>query len=489
MSRRKSGRKNQSSTNKVPLKRRAAKSGQPSASQATRRGGLPVNNAPEPIDGFSLVNANAAGIDIGASTHFVAVPEGRDPAANVRSFGSFTADLEGIVAWLTQCKITTVAMESTGIYWIPLYELLESRGFEVFLVEPRQIKKFRRKTDVLDSQWIQTLHSFGLLSGSFRPTEDVVVLRSYVRQRATLVMQTAGHIQRMQKALEQMNIKLTEVLSDIVGVSGLAIIDAILRGERDPQKLAELRHDSCSNDEATIAMALQGTWREEHLFALKQSVDLYRYVLDKIAEADRRIEACLLTFEERGSESDLPKPKRRSSKKKHDIVFEGRKLLHRMCGYDLTTIDGIGEQAALLIVSEIGTDMTRWPTEKHFVSWLCLCPELNKSGGKRQKKRKSKTQSSTNRVATVLRVGAQSLFNSKCSLGAFGRRLRSRDGAPVAVTAMARKLAIIIYRMLRDGQPYVDRGAEYYDARYRERVIKNLQRKAASLGLQVTSAA
>lgn len=489
MSRRKSGRKNQSSSNKVSLKNRAAKSGQPAANQSARRGGLPVNNAPEPIDGFSLVEPNAAGIDIGASTHFVAVPEGRDPAANVRSFSSFTADLEGIVAWLTQCKITTVAMESTGVYWIPLYELLESRGFEVLLVEPRQIKKFRRKTDVLDCQWIQTLHSFGLLSGSFRPTESVVVLRAYVRQRSTLVMQTAGHIQRMQKALEQMNIKLTEVISDIVGVSGLAIIDAILRGERDPQELAKLRHENCVNDEATIALALQGNWRDEHLFSLKQSVDLYRYLLEKIAEVDRQIETYTLTFEDKSSTSELSKPKRRSSKRKHDILFPGRQLLHRMCGYDLTTIDGIGEQAALLIVSEIGMDMSLWPTEKHFVSWLCLCPELNKSGGKRQKKRKSKTQSSTNRVATTLRVCAQSLFNSKCSLGAFGRRIRARDGAPVAVTAMARKLAIIIYKMLRDGRPYVDRGAEDYDARYRERVIKNLQRKAASLGLQLAPAA
>lgn len=489
MSRRKSGRKNQSSTNKVPLKSRTAQRGQPSASQATRRGGLPVNNAPKPIDGISLVNAHAAGIDVGASVHFVAVPAGRDPAAAVRSFGCFTADLEGIAAWLKQCNITTVAMESTGVYWIPLFELLESRGFEVLLVEPRQIKKFRRKTDVLDSQWIQTLHSFGLLSGSFRPTEKVVVLRAYVRQRCTLVKQTSEHIQRMQKALEQMNLKLPEVISDIVGVSGLAIIDAILKGEQDPQKLAKLRHESCANDEATIALALQGNWREEHLFALKQSVDLYRYVLAKISEVDRQIEACLLTFEDQSGGSELPKPKRRSSKRKHDIVFEGRKLLHRMCGYDLTTIDGIGEQAALLIISEIGTDMSLWPTEKHFVSWLCLCPELNKSGGKRQKKRKSKTQSSTNRVATVLRVGAQSLFNSKCSLGAFGRRIRARDGAPVAVTAMARKLAIIVYKMLRDGQPYVDRGAEYYDARYRERVIKNLQRKAASMGFQMTPAA
>ncbi len=489
MSRRKSGRKNQTSTNKASLRSRASKSSQPQARQASRRGGLPVNNAPQPIDGFSLVNANAAGIDIGASVHFVAVPEGRDPTTNVRSFGCFTADLEGIVDWLTECKITTVAMESTGVYWIPLYELLESRGFEVLLAEPRQIKKFRRKTDVLDSQWIQTLHSFGLLSGSFRPEDKIVVLRSYVRQRGMLVKQAAGHIQHMQKALEQMNIKLTEVLSDIVGVSGLAIIDAILRGERNPQELAKLRHESCLNDEATIALALQGNWRDEHLFALKQAVDLYRFLLLRITEVDCQIESYMLTFDEQAPSNDLTKPKHRKTKRQHDMKFEVRKFLHRMCGHDLTTIDGIGEQAALQIISEIGTDMSRWPTEKHFVSWLCLCPELHKSGGKKQKKRRSKTQSSTNRVATVLRVGAQSLFNSKCSLGAFGRRIRSRDGAPVAVTAMARKLAIIVYKMLREGQPYVDRGAEHYDARYRERVIKNLQRKVASMGYEMTPAA
>jgi len=487
MPRRKSGRKNQSSTNKASLKSRESKRGQPIAT--TRRGGLPVNNAPQPIDSFSLVNANAAGIDIAASVHFVAVPEGRDPDANVRSFGSFTADLEGLIQWLTQCKITTVAMESTGVYWIPLYELLQSRGFEVLLAEPRQIKKFRRKTDVLDCQWIQTLHSFGLLTGSFRPEEKVLILRSYLRQRSMLVKQSAGHIQHMQKALEQMNIKLTEVLSDIVGFSGMSIIDAILSGQRDPRVLASLRHESCHHDEATIALALQGTWRNEHLFALKQAVDMYRYLLTKMAEVDHQIEVHMLTFEEKAPESALTKPKNRQSKKKHDIRFNVRMLLHRMCGRDLTTIDGIGEQAAIQIVSEIGIDMSKWPTEKHFVSWLCLCPELNKSGGKQQKKRKSKTQSSTNRVATVLRVGAQSLFNSKCSLGAFGSRIRARDGAAVAVTAMARKLAIIVYKMLRDGRSYVDRGAEYYDDRYRERVIKNLQRKVASMGYEMKPAA
>jgi transposase len=395
--------------------------------------------------------------------------------------------LEGLADWLTQCGITTVAMESTGVYWIPLYELLERRGFEVLLVEPRQIKKYRRKTDVLDSQWIQTLHTFGLLTGSFRPADAIVVLRSYMRQRSMLVKQGAQHVQHIQKALEQMNLKLTEVLSDVVGVSGLAILDAIVKGERDPHELSKLRHESCHHDEYTIALALQGNWREEHLFSLKQALELYRFYLKKMHEVDSQIESYLKSFEAQADETNLPKPTKRRSRRKNDPRFNVRELLYRMTGQDLTIIDGIGEHAALQIISEIGTDMNRWPTEKHFVSWLCLCPEPNKSGGRPQKKRKSKTQSSTNRVATTLRVCAQSLFSSKSTaLGAFGRRIRARDGAPVAVTAMARKLAIIIYNMLRYGRPYIDQGAEYYNQHHREKVIQNLTRRAHQLGLTIS---
>ena len=289
-----------------------------------------------------------------------------------------------------------------------------------------------------------------------------------------------------------MNLKLTEVISDICGVTGLKIIDAILAGERNPAKLAALRHGLCKNDEATIELALQGNWRDEHLFALKQSVELYRFYHQKMIEIDEQIEAYLKQFEDRSSGKTLPpKPKNKQrSKSKNEPLFDTRQILYRMTGQDLTEIDGIGDHAALQILSEIGTDMSRWPTEKHFVSWLCLCPELKQSGGRRQKKRNSKTQSSTNRVAKVLRVCAQTLFRSKdCALGAFARRMRARDGAPSAVTAVARKLAIIVYHMLKEGRPYVDRGAEHYDHQFRERQIESLRRRAQQLGFELGDAA
>ncbi|MEZ6089052.1 MAG: IS110 family transposase [Pirellulaceae bacterium] len=437
---------------------------------------------------MKMVNANAAGIDIAAGVHFVAVPTDRAPDGPVKSFGAYTADLEAIADWLTECKIETVAMESTGVYWIPLYELLERRGFEVVLVEPSQIKKFRRKTDVLDSQWIQTLHTFGLLTGSFRPEDDIIVLRAYMRQREMLTKIAAQHIQHMQKAMEQMNIKLTEVISDICGVTGMMIIDAILAGERDPYKLAKFTHGLCKNDEATIALALQGNWREEHLFSLRQAVELYRYYHQKLEEVDAQIEAYMQQFKDKSDDQPLPKKPRtkQRSKSQNTPKFDVRANLHKMLGIDLTEIDGIGEHAALVIVSEVGTTVDAFPTEKHFVSWLSLCPELNKSGGRKQKKGNSRTHRSSSRVAQVLRVCAQTLYRSDCALGAFGRRLRARDGAASAVTAIARKLAIIIYNMIKTGRPYVDRGAQAYDARFREQQLASLRRRAERLGYDLS---
>lgn len=484
MSRKKRKNKQGVSGNKKPLATRKVTT----KSKTKRRGGLPVDNAPENIDSLKQVNLNAAGIDIASGIHFVAVPKDRDPENHVRSFGAFTADLHGIADWLRECQISTVAMESTGVYWIPLFELLEREGFEVVLVEPSQIKKFRRKTDVLDCQWIQTLHTFGLLTGSFRPNDTIIVLRGYMRQREMLVKHAAQHIQHMQKAMEQMNLKLTEVISDICGVTGMAIIDAILGGERNPEKLATLRNEKCSNDEATIALALQGNWRDEHLFSLKQAVELYRYYHEKIGEVDREIESYLGTMEDKSEGKVLPKLPRskQRSKRGNDPKFNSRSLLHRITGMDLTTIDGIGEHSALQIISEIGLDMTAWPTANHFVSWLSLCPELNKSGGKKQKKGKSRTHRSGNRVAQVLRVSAQTLIKSKCALGAYTRRIKARDGAPSAITATARKLAIIIYTMLKEGREYKDIGAETYDAKYHERQVNSVRRRAEQLGYELT---
>lgn len=447
-----------------------------------RRGGLPVTDAPAFRSTLHEVHADAAGIDVGATAHFVAVPEGRDEAS-VRTFGAYTADLEGLADWLARCGIKRVAMESTGVYWIPLYELLERRGFEVLLAEPSQIKKVPgRKSDVLDCQWIQRLHSFGLLRASFRPTDAIVVLRSYLRQREMLVRYAAAHVQHMQKALEQMNVKLTEVIDDLTGLTGMRIIDAILAGEQNPGKLASLRHERCHNDEQTIALALQGNWRDEHLFALRQAVELHRVYQQKLADLDSQIETYLATFADKSvGRPPTQTVSRRKKRGKHEPRFDTLRLLYRVTGVELATISGIGPNAALQLIAEIGLDMTRWPTEKHFCSWLCLSPGVNKTGG-RVRSRSGKTRPSGSRAAKVLRLCAQALLRADCALGAFGRRMRAKLGAPKAVTAVAHKLAKIVYGMMRYGKSYVDRGADEYEQRYRQRVLSRLRDRAQQLG-------
>jgi len=449
------------------------------------QGGLPVDNAASTHKSFKALHPHAAGIDIGATRHFVAVPEGTD-ASHVRSFGTYTVDLQSIADWLELCGVTSVAMESTGVYWIALYELLEGRGFAVILAEPSQMKKTPgRKSDVLDCQWIQQLHSFGLLRNSFRPKDAIVVLRNYLRQRNMLVEYASAHVQHMQKALEQMNLKLTEVIDDITGKTGMLIINAILAGERNPRELANLRDRRCKNDEATIALALQGNWRDEHLFCLKQAVDLHRAYQQQLTTLDTQIESYLESFEDQSTEPLPARPTKRRKRGKHEPAFDIRTLLHQMAGVDLTLIDGIGPHAALRLISETGTDMTRWDTEKHFCSWLTLCPGVNKTGGRRQS-RSGKTRPSANRAAIVFRLCAQSLLRTQTSLGAFGRRIRAKLGGPKAITALAHKLAKIYYGMLRYGKVYVDRGAKYYDQQYRTKVLENLQRRAIQMGYDLT---
>jgi len=431
------------------------------------------------------INLNAAGVDIGAASHYVAVPEGRDPdGQTVRTFGAFTPDLAALADWLTRCGIETVAMESTGVYWIPLFELLTTRGFEVKLVDPRQLKHVPgRKTDVLDCQWIQQLHTFGLLAAAFRPTDQICVLRSYLRQRAMLVSYAAQHIQHMQKALEQMNLKLAHVVSDIAGLTGLAIIRAIIAGERDPRALARLRDRRCKADEATIARALEGTWRQEHLFELRQAVELRDFYHQQVAACDAEIEAQLGRFEDKSGGQPLAGPARRPQGGRRAPSFDARPPLHRLTGIDLTRIDGIDGPTALKVIAEIGLDMTRWPTEKHFASWLGLAPGSKVSGGKRLSGR---TKPSASRAAAALRLAASSLHHSRSALGAFYRRLRGRLGAPKAITATAHKLARLIYAMLRFGTEYVDRGQDYYEQRYQSRVISHLMRRAQELGYTLT---
>jgi transposase len=446
---------------------------------------------------LQTLHPHAAGIDVGANEMWVAVPPGSvadpppghppDLPACVRCFGTFTADLQAIARWLHECGVTTVAMEATGIYWVPLFDTLETEGLEVLLVDPQQTSRApgRPKTDVEDCQWIQRLHSLGLLCASFRPEEGIRVWRSYQRHRATLVGDAARHIQRMQKALEQMNVKLTEVVSDVTGQTGLSIIRAIIRGERDPAKLAASRDWRCKQTEATIALALQGTWAAEHLFALKQELSLYEFYHQQVAECDRAIEEHLRTLAL--TDEAAPKAKKRPRKPKaNEPHFEARQRLFQMAKVDLTAIEGIETNTAMVVLSEIGTDMDRWPSAKHFGNWLGLAPCDKKTGGK---VKSAATRPGVNRAAMALRLAARCLQRSKSALGAFFRRIASRRGVPKAITATAYELARLIYAMLKHGQEYAAQGMEAYEQAYRERAVRNLKRKAEEMGLEVVEKA
>lgn len=430
------------------------------------------------------MNLNAAGIDVGATEHWVAVPEDRDEEP-VRRFGAFTADLYALAAWLQQCQIETVVLESTGVYWITLFAVLEERGFDVKLVDAHYARQVPgRKTDVKDCQWLQELHTYGLLHGAFRPEDQVCVLRSYLRQRSMLVAMASRAVQHMQKALEQMNLKLTEVVSDINGKTGMEIIHAILAGERDPQRLASHRDRRCKHDQATIAKALEGHWRAEHLFTLQQALEQYAFLQQQLQACETQIEACLQTFVTH-VEVDAPPPapaRQRRARQRHAPGFDVHGYLAAMTGVDLTQIDGIDALTALKVISEIGLDMTRWPTGKHFASWLGLCPGNKVSGGKRSRMRSKPT---ANRAASALRLAAQGLVKSHSALGAYYRRMRARLGAPKAITATAHKLARLVYSMLRYGTAYVDAGQQAYEQKYRERVLTNLQRKAKAFGYRL----
>ena len=431
---------------------------------------------------LAQVNLNAAGIDVGAKSHYLAVPQDRAEQP-VREFGAYTADLYRLADWLTECGVETVAMESTGVYWIALFGVLEERGFEVMLVDPRRLKSVPgRKTDVSDCQWLQQLHTYGLLASAFRPAAEIRRLRSYLRQRSMLIEYASHHIQHIQKALLQMNVQLHHVISDITGKTGMAIIRAIVAGERDPHKLAQLRDYRTKADEETIAKSLQGHWQPEHLFELSQALELYRTYQGKITECDREIEALLSTFEDR---SDGEALKTRLGKKRHQgnaPRFDLRTHLYRVTGVDLSDIDGIDAYTALKVISETGIDMSRWPTAKHFASWLGLCPNNKITGGKVQS---SRSKPNANRAAAALRLAANSLHRSDSALGAFLRRKKTNLGAPKAITATAHKLARLVYSMLKYGQQYVDRGQDYYEREYRKRALRAATRRAAQLGYKL----
>ncbi len=433
---------------------------------------------------FERININAAGIDIGAQKHYVAVPRGRDSKGrDVRHFDTFTADLYALVDWLKQCHIDTVAMESTGIYWIPLFEILEKNGFEVRLVNPRSIKHAPgRKSDVVDCQWIQQLHAYGLLTSAFRPDEQINVLRAYHRQRTMLVNHAATHIQHMQKALEQMNLKLTNVISDITGTTGMKIIRSILAGERNPKKLVKHRDPRCKKSDKEIAKSLHGNWRDEHLFALQQAVALYDFYQTQIEVCDQQIQAQLCRFEDRSDGGEPPPFTGKSKGSGKRLSFDATEHLYRMTGVNLTQIVGLNTPTVLTIIAEVGLDMSRWPTSKHFASWLGLCPGSKISGGKNFS---SKSKPSANRAAHAFRMAAYSLHRSQTAIGAFLRRKKAQLGAPKAITATAHKIARIFYEMLKNRTEYKDLGVDYYQARYKERMLRNLKRKARAFGLEL----
>lgn len=434
------------------------------------------------VNALEQINLHAAGMDVGAEEVWVAVPPERD-TESVRVFPTFTADLQRLAAWLLACQIQTVAMEATGVYWIPLLEILEANGLEVYLVNARHLKNVSgRKTDVLDCQWIQQLHTYGLLKPSFRPPEQVVALRSLVRHREMLVRYRSAHIQHMQKALIQMNLRLTSVLSDISGVTGLKIIRAILAGERDPYTLAHFRDERCKKSQAEIAKSLEGHYKREHLFALQQALELFDFYERQLQACDAELEAMYQAFEPPQDPGTPPPTPRTQKRRKNQPHFDLAKSLYRMTGVDLTQIDGVDELTIQKVLSETGTDMSKWPTVKHFTSWLHLCPNNKITGGKVFQTRVQPTQ---NRASAALRVAAASLRTSDSALGAFFRRMCARLGKPAAITATAHKLARIIYFMLKERKPYHDFGADYYDQQYRARVLRNLNRRAAKLGFRL----
>lgn len=429
---------------------------------------------------LQILHQHAAGIDVGADEHWVAVPEDRAERP-VCSFGTFTSELHRLAQWLKECGVRTVAMESTGVYWIPIYEILEEHGFEVLLVNAAHVRNVPgRKSDVLDCQWIQQLHSFGLLRASFRPEAKITELRTYTRHRQTLIEESARQIQRMQKALDQMNVQLHHVIADITGKTGMAIIRQIVAGNHDPAGLAQYRDPRCRSSEKTIREALTGHYKVEHLFTLEQALNIYDMYSHHIGTCDARIETVLSELAAHFPQPEGPLKPRKSPAVGNQIAIDVRNPLQRILGgIDVQSIVGIGPLTALNLLSETGYDMTRWPTEKHFTSWLNFAPGTNISGGRRLSGRRRKA---SNRAGLILRQAASALSRTSTALGAFYRRIASRRSKAVAIVATARKMACAYYRLLRFGGEYVERGAEAAEREYQQHRIKALQRQAKTLG-------
>lgn len=456
-----------------------------------RRGQQKKVDGKRPLAQMKRIQPNVAGADISATEVVICVPEADGETQQVRTFGTYTADLKAIGTWLQDYDIQSVAMESTGVYWIPLFEYLESLGIDCCLISGATIKRVPgRKSDVIDSQWIQTLHSYGLLQASFRPEADLVALRTLLRHRAQLIQHRAPHILHMQKALIQMNLRLNQVLSDITGETGQRIIRAIIAGERNPHTLAAMRNYRVRKDEAEIALALTGTWREEHLFVLTQSMTLYDAYSTQIDACDQEIEKAFSLIKpkwdatpdkEAAIMESLPQPTKPSKNAPRSVHTQAH--IKRITGIDLVAVPGISASLAQTILSEIGTDMSKFPTEKHFSSWLGLAPKNDISGGKVLK---SRTLKSKNPAALAFRLAARSLMRSNTQFGAFYRRLQPRLGPAQALVATAHKVAKVVYFMLKNREEYRPMTATEYEQKYKEKRLLYLKRKAAKLGYELT---
>ena len=448
-----------------------------------------------PFAGMSRINPKVAGVDIGAVEIVVCVPYGHDISGDgetqiVRAFGNYTVDLQAIGRWLKEHKVKTVAMESTGVYWIPLFEELERQGFECLLISSRSMRRVSgRKSDIEDAQWIQTLHSYGLLESSFRPQAELVALRTLLRHRGQLIEHRSPHIQHMQKALLQMNVHLSQAVSDITGITGLKIIEAILSGERSPAKLADLREPGCKKSAEEIGKALTGTWREEHLFVLKQSMEMFSFYSEQITACDEeseRVYGLTCLDREDGEVQPLSQRKRNShSKNKPKNAESIRQHLKRISGVDLSIVHGFGVSLAQTVIMECGTDMSKFPSEKHFCSWLGLAPKHEISGGKVLKNKTLKTK---NRAGQAFRMAAQSVKQADCVFGVMYRRMRARLGPAQATVATAHAIARVVYRMLKYQVEYETISVEEYEKKYRDQQLKYMKKKAAKLGFQLVPA-
>jgi transposase len=402
----------------------------------------------------------------------------------VRTFGTTTAQLVASAEWMVSVGVQTVALEATGVYWVAAYEIYEQYGLRPILINSRAIRSFNgmKKSDYIDCQWIQLLHTFGVLQPSVRVEPHMIKLREYVRQRRRLVEEASAQIQRMQKALTLMNVRLDQAVTDITGVTGMRILRSILKGERDPARLAALRDPGCAKTEIQIQEALTGHWREEQLFTLKQTISIWDHCRELVAECDRQIEAVLIKLPSRAAEGSVAPGTSSSKPRKNQLTFDARTLLRERLGVDLTQIKGLDSLTILTVISESGLDLSRFETDKHYTSWLGLAPGTKKSG---QRILSTRSRHTTNRAATALRLAGQSLLKSDCELGAFGRSLRARIGAEKAVTAIACKLARRIYLSLQTGRPFLDRGADYHDQQHAERNLASLRKRARRLGLQL----